>query len=59
MFAQLLHFLDPKNFASLDDFQSKFGNLGDEHSVSILHTMLQPYLLRRMKDDVEKSLPPR
>ena len=30
---------------------------GDTHSLSSLHQQLQPFLLRRMKKDVEKSLP--
>lgn len=29
------------------------------HQVAQLHAMLRPYLLRRVKEDVEKSLPPK
>jgi SNF2 family DNA or RNA helicase len=31
----------------------------DAKQVNELHTLLKPYLLRRVKDDVEKSLPPK
>lgn len=68
----LLNFLLPDIFDDLDSFQSwfDFDNLeaGEgahkildeeaEHSViSNLHTILKPFLLRRLKVDVEKELP--
>ena len=55
----LLNFSDPKAFASKDDFVEKFGQLSDSKQVSELHSVLRPYLLRRVKEDVEKSLPPK
>jgi len=55
----LLHFCDPVSFASKDDFTAKFGQLTDADQVANLHTVLRPYLLRRVKEDVEKSLPPK
>jgi chromodomain-helicase-DNA-binding protein 7 len=55
----LLHFSDPVAFASKDDFLQKFGQLTDANQVSELHSILKPYLLRRVKEDVEKSLPPK
>jgi len=55
----LLHFSDPTTFKSKDDFCEKFGELSDAKQVSELHTVLKPYLLRRVKEDVEKSLPPK
>jgi SNF2 family DNA or RNA helicase len=55
----LLHFSDPVTFKSKDDFTTKFGELSDAKQVSDLHTVLKPYLLRRVKEDVEKSLPPK
>ena len=36
-----------------------FGELESSDQVTALHSLLQPYLLRRMKDNVEKSLPAR
>lgn len=55
----LLHFADPVTFKSKDDFVEKFGELSDASQVSELHAVLKPYLLRRVKEDVEKSLPPK
>ena len=55
----LLHFCDPTGFASKDEFTNKFGQLQDADQVANLHTVLRPYLLRRVKEDVEKSLPPK
>jgi hypothetical protein len=40
-------------------FVEKFGDLKDASQVAQLHDMLKPYLLRRIKEDVEKSLPPK
>lgn len=55
----LLYFSDPVTFKSKEDFIEKFGELSDAKQVSDLHTVLKPYLLRRVKEDVEKSLPPK
>lgn len=55
----LLYFSDPITFKSKEDFIEKFGELSDAKQVSDLHTVLKPYLLRRVKEDVEKSLPPK
>ena len=55
----LLHFCDPTGFGSKDEFTNKFGQLQDADQVANLHTVLRPYLLRRVKEDVEKSLPPK
>ncbi|KAL7487630.1 hypothetical protein ACHAW6_013214 [Cyclotella cf. meneghiniana] len=55
----LLHFCDPISFGSKDEFTAKFGQLTDASQVASLHTILRPYLLRRVKEDVEKALPPK
>jgi SNF2 family DNA or RNA helicase len=55
----LLNFAEPGAFASKEDFLEKFGQLTDAEQVSELHSVLKPYLLRRVKEDVEKSLPPK
>lgn len=55
----LLHFANPVSFPSKDEFLDKFGQLTDAAQVGELHTVLKPYLLRRVKEDVEKSLPPK
>ncbi|KAG7395327.1 choline dehydrogenase 7 [Phytophthora boehmeriae] len=55
----LLNFLDQKKFQSKEDFLESFGELTDSTQVERLHSELKPYLLRRMKEDVEKSLAPK
>ena len=55
----LLHFADRARFMSESDFLERFGNLHDAEQVAALHGVLKPYLLRRVKEDVEKSLPPK
>lgn len=55
----LLHFADPVNFASKEAFTNQFGQLTSQEQVANLHKVLKPYLLRRVKEDVEKALPPK
>ncbi|KAF8359152.1 isw-1 [Pristionchus pacificus] len=58
----LLNILLPDIFASSDDFDSWFSTdevLGNKNLVGKLHKVLQPFLLRRLKSDVEKSLLPK
>ncbi|TMW60949.1 hypothetical protein Poli38472_000991 [Pythium oligandrum] len=55
----LLNFLDPEKFGSMDEFMAKYGELKDSSQVEQLHSELRPFLLRRMKEDVEKSLAPK
>ena len=55
----LLNFISPWSFPILEHFVSLFGELKTSEQVKQLHTLLRPYLLRRMKEDVEKSIPPK
>ncbi|XP_030048100.1 SWI/SNF-related matrix-associated actin-dependent regulator of chromatin subfamily A member 5 [Microcaecilia unicolor] len=58
----LLNFLLPDVFNSAEDFDSWFDTnncLGDQKLVERLHMVLRPFLLRRIKAEVEKSLPPK
>ncbi|CAJ0637869.1 226_t:CDS:2 [Entrophospora sp. SA101] len=57
----LLNFLLPDLFSSSDDFDSWFESQdGDQDKVvQQLHKVLRPFLLRRIKSDVEKSLLPK
>eukprot|EP00064_Thunnus_orientalis_P012385 superscaffoldBa00001893_g12420 len=52
----LLHFLMPDKFVSWEDFEDEHGK-GRENGYQSLHKVLEPFLLRRVKKDVEKSLP--
>jgi E1A-binding protein p400 len=63
----LLHFMMPQLFTSHDDFAAWFSNplqaamsSNTEFNSKIidrLHSILRPFILRRMKKDVEKQLP--
>ncbi|OWA51550.1 putative global transcription activator SNF2L1 [Hypsibius exemplaris] len=58
----LLNFLLPDLFTSAEDFDAWFNTnscLGDTNLVQRLHGVLRPFLLRRIKADVEKRLPPK
>lgn len=52
----LLHFIMPNKFQSWEDFEADHAD-ADKKGYSRLHKELEPYLLRRVKKDVEKSLP--
>ena len=59
----LLNFLIPEVFDNADIFDDFFKVTGDEAMqedvVKRLHRILRPFLLRRLKNDVEKSLLPK
>ncbi|KAF5270113.1 hypothetical protein FQA39_LY08525 [Lamprigera yunnana] len=58
----LLNFLLPDVFNSSDDFDAWFNTnlcLGDNALVERLHAVLKPFLLRRLKSEVEKRLKPK
>lgn len=52
----LLHFIMPNRFDSWEFFESEHKD-AYQKGFSKLHSQLQQYLLRRVKKDVEKSLP--
>ncbi|MEE6458857.1 hypothetical protein FKM82_000448 [Ascaphus truei] len=52
----LLHFIMPQKFSSWEEFEEEHGK-GREYGYASLHKELEPFLLRRVKKDVEKSLP--
>ncbi|CAG9859824.1 unnamed protein product [Phyllotreta striolata] len=58
----LLNFLLPDVFNSADDFDAWFNTnqcLGDNELIERLHAVLKPFLLRRLKSEVEKRLKPK
>ncbi|KAF9619465.1 hypothetical protein IFM89_007040 [Coptis chinensis] len=58
----LLNFLLPEIFSSSDAFDEWFqisGENDQQEVVQQLHKVLRPFLLRRLKSDVEKGLPPK
>uniref|UniRef100_H9G384 Chromodomain helicase DNA binding protein 2 n=1 Tax=Anolis carolinensis TaxID=28377 RepID=H9G384_ANOCA len=52
----LLHFIMPEKFEFWEDFEDEHGK-GRDNGYQSLHKVLEPFLLRRVKKDVEKSLP--
>ncbi|XP_051972225.1 chromodomain-helicase-DNA-binding protein 1 isoform X2 [Xyrauchen texanus] len=52
----LLHFIMPEKFHSWELFEEDHGK-GRDSGYTSLHKELEPFLLRRVKKDVEKSLP--
>ena len=60
----LLNFILPDVFSSSEQFDDWFNlDVDDEQSkrrmIGQLHKLLRPFMLRRLKADVEKSLPPK
>jgi SNF2 family DNA or RNA helicase len=57
----LLNFIDKRAFPQdgKDDFIAEFGNIQTAGQLEILHSKLKPYLLRREKEHVETSVPPK
>ena len=55
----LLNFIDPDVFDDLDGFMDDYGDIKSKEKVDELHETIRPYILRRLKEDVEKSVPPK
>mmetsp|Transcript_41985 Transcript_41985/g.48502 ORF Transcript_41985/g.48502 Transcript_41985/m.48502 type:complete len:1161 (+) Transcript_41985:146-3628(+) len=58
----LLNFLMPEIFGDAEQFDAWFSltdEAGKENVIKKLHTVLRPFMLRRVKKDVAKSLPPK
>ncbi len=57
----LLNFLLPDVFSNSEAFDEWFSGQGSDQETVVqqLHKVLRPFLLRRVKSDVEKSLLPK
>ena len=55
----LLNFLEPNQFTSSEAFLNEFGALKTETEVHKLQLLLKPMMLRRLKEDVEKTIAPK
>jgi SNF2 family DNA or RNA helicase len=53
----LLHFMAPHIYDDENYFFSEYGNLSSAHEVEKLQALLKPIMLRRFKEDVEKTIP--
>jgi len=55
----LLNFIDSETFESVDKFLESYGTITEKEQMDDLHESIRPYMLRRLKEDVEKSVPPK
>jgi chromodomain-helicase-DNA-binding protein 7 len=53
----LLHYAEPRVFPSEADFDAKFGHMQTTQQVKELQDLIRPYMIRRLKHNVEKSIP--
>lgn len=55
----ILYFILPEQFPKWEDFEMNFSQVDPTLGYRALQKEISPYILRRMKKDVEKSLPPK
>ena len=55
----LLNIVDPDSFDDVDEFLDRYGDIKSKDRVDELHETIRPYILRRLKEDVEKMVPPK
>eukprot|EP00601_Ochromonadales_sp_CCMP2298_P021910 CAMPEP_0173321264 /NCGR_PEP_ID=MMETSP1143-20121109/29311_1 /TAXON_ID=483371 /ORGANISM="non described non described, Strain CCMP2298" /LENGTH=703 /DNA_ID=CAMNT_0014264991 /DNA_START=1 /DNA_END=2108 /DNA_ORIENTATION=+ len=55
----LMNFIEPAKFPDLEKFQARFGNITTQEQVEQLQRRIAPHLLRRVKEDVAKDIPPK
>ena len=55
----LMNFIDADTFGSHEDFLEEYGDIKSKERIDQLHESIRPYILRRLKEDVEKSVPPK
>lgn len=55
----LLNFLQPASFPSLTSFEEKFNDLATAEKVDELKKLVAPHMLRRLKKDAMKNIPPK
>ncbi|KAL2494135.1 Protein CHROMATIN REMODELING 4 [Forsythia ovata] len=55
----LLNFLQPASFPSLSSFEEKFNDLTTTEKVEELKKLVAPHMLRRLKKDAMKNIPPK
>lgn len=55
----LLNFIEPAKFPDIEKFLQRFGNIQTQEQVEALQRRISPHLLRRVKEDVAKDIPPK
>lgn len=58
-FYTLLNFVDANAFGDSESFLARYGDMKSKDRVDELHSLIRPYILRRLKEDVEHSVPPK
>jgi SNF2 family DNA or RNA helicase len=58
-FWTLLNFINPDDFDDSEAFLEKYGDIKSKERIDELHEEIRTYILRRLKEDVEKSVPPK
>lgn len=52
-----MHFIEPQKFPDYEIFEARYSRFHEQERLAELHKTLAPHMLRRLKSDVEKSLP--
>lgn len=55
----LLNFIEPAKFPDAEKFADRFGDITTQEQVEALQRRIAPHLLRRVKEDVAKDIPPK
>lgn len=55
----LLNFIEPAKFPDAEKFAARYGNMQTQDQVESLQRRIAPHLLRRVKEDVAKDIPPK
>lgn len=55
----LLNFIEPAKFPDAEKFAERFGNISSAEQVEALQFRIAPHILRRVKEDVAKDIPPK
>ena len=51
--------LDPVEYGNMGSFLEQYSDIKSKEWIDELHENIRPYILRRLKEDVEKSVPPK
>jgi chromodomain-helicase-DNA-binding protein 7 len=55
----LLNFIEPAKFPDAEKFAERFGHIQTQEQVEALQRRISPHILRRVKEDVAKDIPPK
>ena len=55
----LLNFIEPAKFPDAETFSKRYGSITTQEQVESLQRRIAPHVLRRVKEDVAKDIPPK